>query len=148
MKNFLQLIVALLSGLVFGTGLIVSQMANPDKVINFLDIAGYWDPSLAFVMMAALGIFIPVYYFIIKKRSKPVLAEQFSANNNCTIDSPLISGAILFGIGWGLAGICPGPAIVNLSGDSLKAIVFILAMFIGMASTKYANILVSRFKSQ
>ncbi len=148
MNNVLQLVVALMSGLIFGTGLIVSQMANPDKVINFLDITGFWDPSLAFVMMAALGLFIPVYYFFIKKRIKPVLAKTFSANNTCIIDSPLITGAILFGIGWGLAGICPGPAIVNLTGDSLKAIAFILAMFIGMASTKYANILVSRFKSQ
>ncbi|MCU4674579.1 YeeE/YedE family protein [Catenovulum sp. 2E275] len=140
MRLWLQIIIAFSSGLIFGLGLIVSQMANPEKVIHFLDISGNWDPSLAFVMAGALCVFIPVWFLYIKKLNKPLLGETFSLPSNTLVDKNLILGAIFFGIGWGLAGICPGPALVNLTGDTAKILVFILAMIVGMFTAKYVNI--------
>lgn len=139
MKSIIQLIAALLSGVIFGVGLIVSQMANPQKVLNFLDITGNWDPSLAFVMGAALVVFMSVYYLLIKRLNTPVLCDQFDVPANKTIDKPLVLGAVIFGAGWGIGGICPGPAVVNILGDTSKIAVFIAFMALGMFLTKYVN---------
>lgn len=131
MKDIFSFITALVAGVLFGVGLIISQMVNPDKVKNFLDITGEWDPSLAFVMISALVIFIPAYWMI-AKLNKPILVESFNLPTKKKLDKPLIVGAILFGIGWGISGICPGPAVVNITGDTAKIMVFIIAMLIGM----------------
>jgi len=128
----MHLLTSLICGLLFGAGLTVSQMVNPDKVINFLDVTGNWDPSLAFVMGAALLVFTPGYFFIIKSRDKPVLAPSFFIPTGKLIDRSLIIGAVLFGVGWGLSGICPGPAMTNLLGGETKIIIFVIAMLFGM----------------
>ncbi|WP_120511044.1 YeeE/YedE family protein [Photobacterium salinisoli] len=128
----MQMLIALIAGLLFGAGLTISQMVNPDKVLNFLDVAGQWDPSLLLVMGSALVVFGLGYHFLVKPRSKPLVADQFYIPVNKIIDKPLIIGAILFGLGWGLVGICPGPAVSNLLGGNAKIFGFIIAMLAGM----------------
>ena len=123
---------ALLLGSLFGLGLIVSQMVNPQKVINFLDVFGHWDPSLAFVMMGALIVFGMGYRLIIMPRAKPIWAEVFALPVKTMLEPKLLIGAAIFGIGWGLLGICPGPAMVNLMNFDVKMIAFIVAMLMGM----------------
>ena len=125
-------VIALISGILFGTGMIISNMVDPTKVIGFLDITGNWDPSLAFVMVGALAVFTPCYHLLIKKRSHAVNGEKFSYTTNTKIDAKLISGAAIFGAGWGLAGFCPGPAMASLSGGSLTIIIFMFSMVSGM----------------
>jgi len=122
---------ALLSGLVFGLGLIVSGMANPAKVLGFLDLAGAWDPSLAFVMAGAIGVGL-VAFRIAGGRSRSLTGAPMALPTNRTIDRRLVGGAVLFGIGWGLAGFCPGPALVALGLGAPKALVFVAAMLAGM----------------
>src|SRR5690554_1333329 len=100
---------ALFSGLVFGFGLILSGMTNPAKIIGFLDVFGDWDPSLALVMAGAIAVTLPAFYFL-KKRQKTWLNLAFSWPTREAIDTPLIVGSVLFGVGWGLAGLCPGPS--------------------------------------
>lgn len=124
---------ALICGLLFGAGLLISQMVNPAKVLNFLDISGNWDPSLALVMASALTVFSLGYFFVVKKSKKPLLAPAFIILTNKHIDKPLLVGAAIFGLGWGLAGICPGPAMVNLSGGDVKIFAFIAMMLAGNA---------------
>lgn len=128
----MQIFTALLAGLVFGLGLLLSGMADPAKVLGFLDLAGAWDPSLALVMAGAIGVGLPVFQYASKRRTTfsgaPLqlpLARQ--------IDRRLVLGATLFGVGWGIAGFCPGPALVALGMGQGKAVVFVLAMLAGMA---------------
>jgi uncharacterized membrane protein YedE/YeeE len=118
-------------GLIFGTGLLISGMAQPAKVLDFLDLFGTWDPSLALVMAAALAV--SSAGFAIAKPRKPLLAPQSHWPTRTGIDPPLIIGAALFGAGWGLVGLCPGPALVDLATLSPQVIVFVLAMVSGMA---------------
>ena len=125
-------LITLLAGLLFGLGLRVSQMLNPQKVINFLDITGNWDASLAFVMAGALLVFSLGYYFLIKPSSQPLIADKYFMPSAKIIDKPLVVGAIIFGLGWGLVGICPGPALANILGGDVKILGFIAAMLIGM----------------
>lgn len=120
---------ALISGMVFGVGLSLSGMTNPAKVIGFLDVAGSWDPSLAFVMGGAL---IPAVLGFNVKRKGRKLAWQCEASPANGITKPLLVGALLFGLGWGLAGFCPGPALVRLAFWDERVIVFVLAMLAGM----------------
>ncbi len=127
-------LIALITGVLFGMGMVLSGMVEPQKVISFLDIAGEWDMSLAFVMGGALIVFLPCYQLIIKPRQHPLQADEFSLSNKTHIDRRLITGASLFGIGWGLAGICPGPAIASLSGLNGGLIVFLLAMVLGFVT--------------
>ena len=127
-----QVLVALISGVLFGCGLALGGMTDPAKVIGFLDVAGRWDPSLAFVMGTALCVTLPVFQLIVGKRSRPVLALKFSLPGKRDLDRPLLVGAALFGIGWGIAGLCPGPAIANLSTGRPEIIGFVLAMIVGM----------------
>jgi uncharacterized membrane protein YedE/YeeE len=119
-------------GLIFGAGLLVSGMVQPAKVLGFLDIFGAWDPSLAVVMAAALAVAAPGF-MLARNRPRPVLAGQFFWPGKSEIDSPLVLGAGLFGIGWGLVGLCPGPALENLATLSPGIILFVVAMAVGMA---------------
>jgi uncharacterized protein len=123
--------VAFLSGLIFGIGLLVSQMSNPAKVLGFLDITGNWDPSLALVMAGALTVFGAAYWRS-KKRSTPLLAREFATPSRRDIDRPLLAGSIIFGVGWGLSGFCPGPAIVSSTFGDSRVWLFVAAMVAGM----------------
>lgn len=125
-------LLALLSGLIFGLGLVISGMANPHKVLGFLDISGAWDPSLALVMLAALSIAIPGYYWT-QRRGSSLLGLALQIPPRKAIDRRLLMGAALFGIGWGMSGICPGPGILLLGTGSLQAMLFVLAMLTGIS---------------
>lgn len=127
MPNF----TSFLAGLVFGIGLILSGMANPDKVLGFLDLAGAWDPSLVLVMLGAIAIGL-VAFAIAKRRNNSLLGLAMKLPGARHIDRRLIGGSLLFGVGWGLAGICPGPALVVLGMGEIKAVVFVIAMLVGM----------------
>lgn len=124
---------AFAAGLVFGLGLVISQMVNPAKVLGFLDLFGNWDPSLAFVMGGALVV-TAIGYPLVWRRSRPVLADQFHVAANRTIDRRLAAGAVLFGVGWGLVGLCPGPAIAAVTVGGGKALAFLVAMTIGVVA--------------
>ncbi len=123
---------ALLAGLVFGLGLIVSGMTDPAKVLAFLDLAGAWDPSLLFVMVASIAVGA-VAFAVAKGRSKSLLGAAMQLPTARTIDRRLVLGSLLFGVGWGVAGFCPGPALVSLGLGQAKALVFVVAMLGGMA---------------
>ncbi|AOI95450.1 MULTISPECIES: DUF6691 family protein [Burkholderia] len=123
---------AFLAGLLFGAGLIVSGMANPQKVLGFLDLAGRWDPSLAFVMAGAIGVAVFAFAWA-KRRTRSLLGLPIQWPTVRTITVRLVAGSAVFGIGWGLAGFCPGPAIVSIGLGSVKGIAFVVAMLIGMA---------------
>ena len=123
---------SLLAGLVFGLGLIVSGMANPAKVLGFLDLAGPWDPSLAFVMAGAIAVGF-LAFLLAKKRRLSFLGAEMKLPPAGRIDRRLVAGSLLFGAGWGLAGFCPGPGLVALGMGEPKAAVFVLAMLGGMA---------------
>ena len=127
MKNVL----ALISGLVFGFGLILSGMANPAKVIGFLDLAGSWDPSLAFVMGGAIAIGFFAFKYA-ETRDTTLLGEELNLPRNNTIDKRLIGGSLVFGAGWGLGGFCPGPGLVSLGMGYSGGIIFALSMVVGM----------------
>ena len=125
------LLTALLAGFVFGIGLIVSGMANPAKVLGFLDVAGVWDPSLMLVMAGAIGV-AAVAFHIAKQRQHALLGGAMHLPTTTKIDARLAGGAVVFGIGWGIAGICPGPALVGVGLGVGKAGVFVVAMLLGM----------------
>jgi uncharacterized membrane protein YedE/YeeE len=127
----MQVLVALLSGILFGTGLAVSGMVNPAKVLNFFDVFGTWDPSLVFVMAGALAVTITGYRLVLQ-RSSPAFAPRFHLPSARQIDARLIAGSALFGLGWGLSGFCPGPAIASLTTLSMHPVIFIIAMLAGM----------------
>ena len=122
---------SLLAGLVFGLGLIVSGMANPAKVLGFLDLAGRWDPSLAFVMAGAIAVGA-VAFAVARKRTVSFLGAGMKLPDARHIDRRLVGGGLLFGVGWGVAGFCPGPALVALGMGEGKAAVFVVAMLVGM----------------
>jgi uncharacterized membrane protein YedE/YeeE len=122
---------ALAAGLLFGLGLIISGMANPAKVLNFLDVFGTWDASLAFVMGGAIAVTLPGYR-ILRGRAQPLFAEKFSWPTRTDLDARLIGGAAIFGIGWGLIGFCPGPAITALTVGHFSTLIFVPAMLVGM----------------
>ena len=131
-------------GLVFGMGLYLSGMTQPTKVQGFLDIAGRWDPSLAFVMGGALAIGF-LAFSVVKRRSRTFLGDQLQLPPIGKIDKPLVVGSFIFGVGWGLAGVCPGPALFNVGLFDVASIVFIVSMAIGMALERaYRNL--PRFK--
>lgn len=120
------------SGLVFGVGLLVSGLANPAKVLGFLDVAGAWDPSLAFVMAGAIAVASGAFA-LAGRRSATLIGTPMRLPSSRAIDRPLILGSVVFGIGWGVAGFCPGPALVALGAGQIKALVFVAAMLAGMA---------------
>lgn len=127
----MSLLVNLAAGLIFGLGLVISGMANPAKVLNFLDVAGHWDPSLAFVMAGAIAVTATGYRFVLR-RPKPLLEDTFHLPGRSTIDRPLVIGSAIFGLGWGLFGFCPGPAITSLGLAATGTLVFVPAMLIGI----------------
>jgi uncharacterized membrane protein YedE/YeeE len=124
-------LVSFLSGIVFALGLGISGMTRPSKVIGFLDIAGAWDLSLGFVMLGAIGVFF-VAFRLSRKMRAPLLAPQFSIPTRSDLDARLISGAAIFGAGWGLGGFCPGPAIVSLASGAAPVFVFVVSMAAGI----------------
>ena len=126
----IQKILSLFSGLIFGLGLTLSSMTNPAKVIGFLDILGTWDPSLGFVMGGAILIAAPLLYFFENKKHL-ILVSQIALPNKRDINSPLIVGALLFGIGWGMVGFCPGPAISSIALLNPLSLLFVGSMIVG-----------------
>jgi uncharacterized membrane protein YedE/YeeE len=118
-------------GVLFGWGLIISGMSNPQKVLGFLDITGLWDPSLIFVMLGAILVGLAGFY-IVSKRTEAFFGGALHIPTRRDISKPLLIGSFIFGIGWGIAGICPGPALVAFGAGYLKAFVFIIAMLAGM----------------
>ena len=127
-----SLLVAGLAGALFGAGLLVSGMTQPARIIGFLDVTGAWDPSLAFVMGSAVAVYAVAFRAIRRRRTAPWFDVQLHLPTRRDLDRPLIIGAALFGIGWGLGGLCPGPGIVAAAGGSFTALAFVAAMIAGM----------------
>ena len=123
--------IALFSGVVFGAGLLISGMMDPEKVVGFLDLFGDWDPSLMFVMGSALIVTIPAFRLVFRRNS-PLFDDRFTLPLKTHLDKSLVAGAAIFGIGWGLYGYCPGPAIASLSTLSQPGFLFVPSMLVGM----------------
>jgi uncharacterized membrane protein YedE/YeeE len=132
------MLVNLFAGALFGLGLAVSGMVDPQKVIGFLDIAGAWDPTLALVMGGALVVAIPAFRLTFK-RSQPILEDEFELPTKKELDASLLGGAAIFGVGWGLSGFCPGPSITALASGLLPVFAFVTAMLAGMALHKWVS---------
>ena len=140
-------IVSCISGIIFGVGLSVSNMINPEKVLGFLDIFGLWDPSLIFVMMGAIIISAPVF-FLFRSKNKPLFADNFTMPTLKSIDKNLIIGSSIFGVGWGMAGFCPGPAISSLALLNTYSVYFVLSLLGGFLLTEFVNrIIIRRWKT-
>jgi uncharacterized membrane protein YedE/YeeE len=134
----MKLFASWLIGFIFGLGLIISGMSNPEKVLNFLDITGLWDPSLMLVMVGAISI-TALGFSIARLYGRSFFGSPLNFPTNRDIDSPLVIGSLLFGIGWGLAGICPGPALVLLGSANTQGIIFVVAMLAGMGVFELFN---------
>jgi uncharacterized membrane protein YedE/YeeE len=126
---------ALACGLAFGAGLALSGMTNPAKVIGFLDLAGAWDPTLVFVMGGAVGA-SALGYALARRRAKPLFAETFALPTRADLDARLLGGAALFGVGWALVGLCPGPALASLARADAHALAFVATMAVGMLAAR------------
>ena len=137
----MQFIIPLVSGLIFGAGLLISGMADPEKVLGFLTINQNWNPSLAFVMGSALAVTIPGFHWL-RRRNKPFVSGSFVQASG-KIDRRLAIGSVIFGVGWGLAGYCPGPALVNAGLGAGVAVIFVLCM---IAGSKFADAISSRLR--
>jgi hypothetical protein len=135
MRNALALVV----GLLFGLGLCLSGMSEPSKVLGFLDLAGAWDPSLAFVMGGAIAVAAPAFA-LARRRRVDWLGGDIDLPRTRAIDAPLALGALAFGVGWGLAGVCPAPGIVDIGFASPSALIFVAAMAIGMLASRLADL--------
>lgn len=137
----MSILIQFLIGVTFGSGLVIAGMTNPTKVLNFLDFAaiqtGGWDPSLAFVLAGAIAVTFIGFKFVLR-RKQPIFAEKFHLPSAKELDLRIVAGPAIFGIGWGLAGFCPGPALTALSGGSLAAFQFVGAMLIGMGGARWA----------
>ena len=131
-------LVSLFCGIIFGIGLVISQMINPAKVLGFLNLFGEWDPSLAFVMIGALIVSSPLFH-LFKNKEKPIFSSSFSIPSKKEIDKELIFGSILFGAGWGLVGLCPGPAITSIALLNVSSAIFVVSMFIGFYIASKTN---------
>jgi len=127
----MQIVIALLVGLVFGLGLIVSGMTDPARVLGFLDLAGLWNPSLAFVMGGAIAVALPAFV-VAARRQRTLTGAQLQLPTATRIDRRLVLGALAFGAGWGLAGLCPGPALALIATGNGKVLVFVASMLVGM----------------
>lgn len=134
----MQLLMSLLTGLIFGLGLIVSGMTDPSKVTGFLDLAGAWDPSLALVMGGAIGVNL-IAFRLARTRARAILGGPMHLPEARQIDRRLVLGGLTFGVGWGLAGFCPGPALASLATGGSKPLIFTLAMLLGMAIFEIQN---------
>ena len=129
-------VISLVSGLLFGFGLALSGMVSPGKIVGFLDLTGNWDPSLAFVMGGGVLVTVVSFRFILKQPS-PFFGKEFKLPMKKDLDKYLIGGAVLFGLGWGIGGFCPGPALSSLAYGNTKVIVFVLAMIGGILAAKF-----------
>jgi uncharacterized protein len=136
---------ALLSGLIFGIGLILGGMADPAKVLNFLDIFGTWDPSLAFVMGGAIAVTAPGFALLTHTRSMPFFDREFRIPTRSDLDPRLVSGAAIFGVGWGLGGFCPGPALTALPIAATGTLIFVPFMLVGMWLARHVDNLPTAF---
>lgn len=135
----MKMLTFFLSGMLFAAGLVVSGMTNTKKVIGFLDIFGDWDPSLLFVMVGAIGTHA-FFYYLLKHKTTPLFSTQWHLPTNKKIDTPLVLGATLFGAGWGLAGICPGPALTTVAAVASQEIIFFtVAMISAMVAFHFIN---------
>ena len=130
---------ALVAGLLFGGGLCLSGMTQPQKVLGFLDLAGAWDPALLFVMGGAVGVHL-VLFRVITRRAAPLFDDRFHVPAAGAIDRSLLIGAALFGVGWGLAGYCPGPAVVSAASGAVAPLAFVAAMVVGMACARLVRV--------
>lgn len=127
----MNIISAFIAGIVFSLGLVISGMTNPQNVIGFLDITGNWNPALMLVLAAAVVV-AGLGYRLVWRRQQPLFAADFSVPTNRIIDSKLLTGAVIFGAGWGLVGLCPGPALSSLASGNSSVLIFIAAMLVGM----------------
>ena len=134
----MQPLVSLVAGVVFGLGLAVAEMTNPLKVLDFLDLAGNWDPSLAFVMGGAVLVTLVAFRFVLR-RPVPLYGDRFHLPTLTQLDCKLLGGAALFGIGWGLAGYCPGPALATILSGNAETWLFVPAMLVGGALQRWQN---------
>jgi uncharacterized membrane protein YedE/YeeE len=121
---------ALIAGILFGSGLLLSRMCDPQRVLGFLDVAGYWNPALAFTMGGAILIAAPAFWYV-RTRQRSLLGEAVQLPDRFKINAPLIIGAAVFGVGWGLSGICPGPSLLLLTGGSAQALAFVGGLILG-----------------
>jgi uncharacterized membrane protein YedE/YeeE len=131
------LVLSLACGVIFGLGLVVSEMIDPAKVLSFLYVAGDWDPTLAFVFAGALAVALPFYQWTLRTRTRPVLAERFHLPDADAITPKLVAGSALFGVGWGLTGLCPGPALTALASLEPGVLVFVVGLFAGAATWRF-----------
>ena len=131
-----DILIGLTAGLIFGLGLCLSGLADPALVLGFLDVAGAWNPTLLFVMGAGLTVTL-IGYRLVFGRGRPLFSPRFNLPTSTAIDTPLVSGAVIFGIGWGLAGYCPGPAVVSLVSGRPEVFVFVTAMITGMIAVRW-----------
>ena len=136
-------VVAFACGVTFALGLGMGGMTQPSRVLAFLDVAGDWDPRLALVMFGAIAVYAPAYRLALR-RGRPVLALAFDLPTRRSIDGSLVTGALLFGIGWGLAGLCPGPALTSLASGEPVAVLFVAAMLVGIVLSRVPNVGVTR----
>ncbi|PWG61280.1 DUF6691 family protein [Spiribacter halobius] len=132
-RRLAPVLLAGLAGLVFGLGLAVSRMVDPARVLGFLDVAGEWDPTLAFVMAGALAVTLPAFRWL-PRRQQPWLGGRFQLPTRQDVDARLVAGAMLFGVGWGIAGLCPGPALAALASGLPEVVGFVVAMAVGNAA--------------
>jgi uncharacterized membrane protein YedE/YeeE len=139
----MYILVGIFTGVLFSIGLSVSGMVNPNKVLGFLDIAGQWDPALIFVMAGGVLVNSILFKFILKRKN-PLFGQSFSLPTSKDIDKRLIIGSALFGIGWGIGGICPGPGLANLFTLNPKVVVFVVFLVLGMFVFKWTDKLFSR----
>jgi uncharacterized membrane protein YedE/YeeE len=128
----MSLVLAGAAGVLFGVGLLVAGMTRPDKIIAFLDVLGDWDPALMFVMAGGIAAYAPALLWIRARRSEPWFDVRFHIPTRRDIDLQLLLGAAIFGVGWGLGGLCPGPAIVSLAGGGIAILIFVAAMLVGL----------------
>jgi len=135
--------ISFVSGIIFGIGLSVSNMINPEKVLGFLDLFGQWDPSLIFVMMGAIIISAPIF-FLFRNKNKPLFADNFTKPTLKSVDKSLIIGSATFGIGWGMVGFCPGPAISSLALLNSYSLFFVFSLLGGFLLTELVNRLIIR----
>ncbi len=132
----MRVVMALAAGAVFGLGIALSGMGNPAKVVNFFDVAGSWDPSLAFVMGGALLVATPGYALLFRRRARPLLAERFALPTARDVDAPLLAGAAIFGVGWGISGFCPGGALPVVSTGRPEVALFVAAVIAGILAAR------------
>ncbi|PHS18625.1 MAG: YeeE/YedE family protein [Kangiella sp.] len=139
MQKYFKLFIALSSGTLFGLGLMISQMVDPAKVISFLDVFGDWDPSMALVMIGALIVFGSGFWLLLKNKTHSFFGKAINICQSSELTPKLYIGSAIFGIGWGITGICPGPAIANVSSGDIKIYVFILVMILGMKTSEWVK---------